>query len=160
MFQRLKVYRRLLRMVFLNYWRCTIMNKCIKFRRIYQIEHLLYFRQIFYWTIFIVLQKYKIHKSKNYKEIHWFATKRQYSPNNDNRQNMILNDIWYVWIFGRHKHEYLRIQDACLKIEIREKIQEVTYQQHQCILCRKIVGLDDWQIKDLPNDMLYEKLEN
>ena len=73
---------------------------------------------------------------------------------------MILNDIWYVWISGRHKHEYVRIDDAHLKIESPDgNILEVTYQQHQCLACRKIVGLDDWQIEDLPNDMLYEKLK-
>ena len=72
---------------------------------------------------------------------------------------MILNDILYVWIYGRHKHEYVRIEDVRLRLEIQGKIQDITYQQHQCLSCKKIVGLDDWQIRDLPNDMLYEKVD-
>lgn len=29
--------------------------------------------------------------------------------------------------------------------------------KYQCATCEKIVGLDDWQIADLPSEMLYEK---
>lgn len=61
-----------------------------------------------------------------------------------------LRDIWHVWILKKHKHIYKRIEDG--------KVCEISWQMHQCIDCKKIVGLDDWQIKDLPTDMLYEKL--
>jgi len=71
---------------------------------------------------------------------------------------MILNDIWYVWILGRHKHQYERIEDGRVEISTREDGElEIKYQRHQCKTCKKIVGLDDWQVADLPMDMLYEK---
>lgn len=72
---------------------------------------------------------------------------------------MILNDIWYVWILGRHKHKYKRIDDGRVKITIPKNGKHIiTYQRHQCEVCKKITGLDDWQIADLPMDMLYEKI--
>ena len=71
---------------------------------------------------------------------------------------MILNDIWYVWIFGRHKHQYKRIDDGHVEISTpKNGIHTINYQRHQCEICKKIVGLDDWQVADLPMDMLYEK---
>lgn len=71
---------------------------------------------------------------------------------------MILSDIWYIWILGRHKHHYIRIRDGRVKIEINGELKDITYQKHQCDTCKKIVGLDDWQIADLSTDMLYEKI--
>lgn len=71
---------------------------------------------------------------------------------------MILSDIWYVWILGRHKHNYVRIRDGHVKIEINRELQDIAYQRHQCEMCKKIVGLDDWQIADMPTDILYEKI--
>jgi hypothetical protein len=73
---------------------------------------------------------------------------------------MILNDIWYVWILGRHKHKYKRINDAFFKIETPKGECVITCQQHRCTMCKKIVGLDDWQISSLPMDMLYEKIDD
>lgn len=71
---------------------------------------------------------------------------------------MILKDIWYVWILGRHKHQYKRIEDGNVEISTRENGEHtIKYQRHQCETCKKIVGLDDWQVADLPTDMLYEK---
>ena len=63
-----------------------------------------------------------------------------------------LLDIWHVWILKKHKHSYKRIEDG--------KICGMSWQRHQCEDCKKIVGLDDWQIKDLPTDMLYEKVQD
>jgi len=60
-------------------------------------------------------------------------------------------DIWYVWILKRHKHDYKRTEDG--------RILGLSWQRHQCTNCKKIVGLDDWQIADLPTDMLYEKID-
>jgi hypothetical protein len=72
---------------------------------------------------------------------------------------MILDDIWYVGILGRHKHKYLRIEDGRVEMQIYGNGSRiVTYQRHQCSTCKKVVGLDDWQIKDLPAEMLYEKI--
>ena len=71
---------------------------------------------------------------------------------------MTLRDIWYVRILGRHKHSYKRIENGYAEIKTNGKIQVVTYQRHQCTTCKKIVGLDDWQIADLPIEMLYEKI--
>lgn len=72
---------------------------------------------------------------------------------------MTLNDIWYVWILGKHKHRYKRITDGHVEISTCED-HIVTYQRHKCEKCKKIVGLDDWQIRDLPTSMLYEKFWN
>lgn len=63
-----------------------------------------------------------------------------------------IRDIWYVWILGRHKHDYERIEDG--------KTGDIFWQMHQCTTCEKTVGLDDWQIRDLPTDILYEKVNN
>jgi hypothetical protein len=72
---------------------------------------------------------------------------------------MILDDIWYVRILGRHKHKYIRIDDGHVEMQIYGNGSYiVVYQRHQCTICKKIVGLDDWQIKDLPAEMLYEKI--
>lgn len=78
---------------------------------------------------------------------------------------MTLSDIWHVYILGKHKHRYKRIEDGHVEIEICEKCEKVntvTYvkiakaiQRHWCTICKEIVGLDDWQIKDLPADMKY-----
>lgn len=62
-----------------------------------------------------------------------------------------IQDIWYVWILGRHKHDYKRIKDG--------ETYVISWQRHQCTYCKKIVGLDDWQIADLHPDMLYEKIQ-
>jgi hypothetical protein len=62
-----------------------------------------------------------------------------------------LRDIWHVWILKKHKHIYKRIEDG--------KAYGISWQMHQCEDCKKIVGLDDWQIRDLPTDMLYEKVQ-
>lgn len=71
---------------------------------------------------------------------------------------MILNDIWYVLILRRHKHEYIKIGDGCDKIEKNGKMQDVRYQRHRCIRCNKIVKLDIWQIATLPANKLYEQI--
>jgi len=72
---------------------------------------------------------------------------------------MILDDIWYVRILGRHKHKYMRIDDGHVEMQIYGNGSYiVVYQRHQCTICKKIVGLDDCQIKDLPAEMLYEKI--
>lgn len=60
-------------------------------------------------------------------------------------------DIWYVWILGMHKHNYARIEDEIYLGRYQER--------YQCTECKGIVRLDDWQIEDLPIDMLYEKIE-
>lgn len=62
-----------------------------------------------------------------------------------------LSDIWYVLILRRHKHSYKRIEDG--------NTLDISWQRHQCAECRKIVGLDEWQIADMPPDMLYEKIQ-
>jgi hypothetical protein len=73
--------------------------------------------------------------------------------------NRSLNDIWHVYILRKHKHEYVRIKDGRAEMQIYGNgSQVITYQRHQCLTCKKIVGLDDWQINDLPTEMLYEKL--
>lgn len=69
-----------------------------------------------------------------------------------------LCDLWYVTILGKHKHEYKRIEDAHINIGTRGIANTISFQRHQCIKCKKIIGLDDWQIALLPNSMLYEKL--
>lgn len=61
-----------------------------------------------------------------------------------------ISDIWYVWILRRHKHDYKRIEDG--------ETFGIFWQRHICTDCKKVVGLDDWQIIDLPTDMLYEKI--
>lgn len=72
---------------------------------------------------------------------------------------MTLSDIWHVYILGKHKHKYERIEDGKADVRIRkDEILTITYQRHQCSTCKKIVGLDDWQVKDLPTEMLYEKI--
>lgn len=73
---------------------------------------------------------------------------------------MTLRDIWYVRILGRHKHSYKRIENGHAEIKINGKDVQITYQMHQCTTCKKIVGLDNWQIADLPAEMLYEKICN
>jgi len=62
-----------------------------------------------------------------------------------------IKDIWYVWILKKHKHDYKRIEDGIT--------YGLRWQRHQCMDCKKVVGLDDWQIADLPTDMLYEKID-
>jgi len=69
-----------------------------------------------------------------------------------------LNDIWYVSILGKHKHDYKRIEDAHINIATSGTPHTISFQRHQCTTCKKIVGLEDWQIKLLPTSMLYEKL--
>lgn len=71
---------------------------------------------------------------------------------------MVLSDIWHVRILGKHKHQYERIEDERIEICSRNVIRTIIYQRHQCRTCKKIVGLDNWQIKDLPTEMLYEKI--
>lgn len=75
---------------------------------------------------------------------------------------MILSDIWNVWILGKHKHRYMRIEDGHVEINVGtgtlSETRTITWQMHRCAECKKTVGLDDWQIADLPADMLYEKL--
>lgn len=61
-----------------------------------------------------------------------------------------LEDLYYIGIKGLHKHDYQRIRD--------KNSAGIIWQRHQCYNCGKIVGLDDWQIKDLPISMKYEKL--
>lgn len=69
---------------------------------------------------------------------------------------MILSDIWHIYILGKHKHQYKRTDDAHYEIHTYGNVvRTITYQRHQCLICRNIVGLDDWQIKDLPTDMKY-----
>lgn len=63
-----------------------------------------------------------------------------------------MQDMWYVWMLRKHKHDYKRIENG--------KTCGIPWQRHQCMVCKKIVGLDDWQIRDLPPDMLYEKIDN
>jgi hypothetical protein len=70
---------------------------------------------------------------------------------------MTLRDIWQVCILGKHKHKYERIEDGRTDVRTVEN-DAITYQRHQCSICKKIVGLDDWQIRDLPTEMLYEKI--
>lgn len=72
---------------------------------------------------------------------------------------MVLRDIWHVYILGKHKHYYKRIEDGSVNIQTcKDGLLGIKYQRHQCPLCKKIVGLDDWQIKDLPTEMLYERI--
>ena len=70
----------------------------------------------------------------------------------------LFNDIWYVWILKRHKHDYKRIEDGHIEITKNGVTNTINWQRHQCTICKKIVGLDDWQIDKLPEYMLYEKL--
>ncbi len=71
----------------------------------------------------------------------------------------VLEDIYYVRILGKHKHQYKRIKDGRTEIRTRiGNIDIIKYQRHQCSTCKKIVGLDDWQINDMPTSMLYEKI--
>ncbi len=71
----------------------------------------------------------------------------------------VLEDIYYVKILGKHKHQYKRIEDGYSEIrKYTGSIDTIKYQRHQCSTCKKIVGLDDWQINDMPTCMLYEKI--
>ncbi len=69
-----------------------------------------------------------------------------------------LSDIWNVSILGKHKHRYKRIEDAHINIATKGIPRTISFQRHQCATCKKIVGLEDWQIESLPTSMLYEKL--
>lgn len=62
-----------------------------------------------------------------------------------------IRDIWYVWILRRHKHDYKKVEDG--------KTGDVCWPRHQCTTCKRITGLSDRQIKDLPTDMLYERID-
>lgn len=62
-----------------------------------------------------------------------------------------VRDIWYVWILGRHKHNYVRIED--------EETFGIFWQRHRCTTCEKVVGLDDWQIADSPPDISFKKIQ-
>ncbi len=63
-----------------------------------------------------------------------------------------LEDLYYIRIKGLHKHHYVRAENGVTC--------GVLWQRHQCTdpKCKKIVGLDDWQIADLPPEMKYEKI--
>ena len=63
----------------------------------------------------------------------------------------IFYDFYYVKIKGLHKHNFKRIENG--------ETLGISWQRHQCNGCKKIVGLDDWQIADLPPDMKYEKID-
>lgn len=66
----------------------------------------------------------------------------------------ILNPVYvyYVWIKRYHKHNFKRIEDA--------SACGFSYPQHKCQdpKCNKILGLNLWQMRDLPLSMLYVKL--
>lgn len=63
----------------------------------------------------------------------------------------IFYDLYYVNMKGLHRHNYERIKDG--------ETLGVFWQRHQCTGCKKIVGLDDWQISDLPLNIKYEKID-
>lgn len=71
---------------------------------------------------------------------------------------MALCDTWYVWILGKHKHLFKRIEDGHIEIKTNGIAHTINWQRHQCEKCQKIVGLDDWQIRKLPTNMLYESI--
>ena len=60
-----------------------------------------------------------------------------------------LEDLYFIGIKGLYKHDYKRIRDGISA--------GTNWKRYQCINCDKIVGLDDWQIKDLPYSMKYEE---
>jgi len=70
----------------------------------------------------------------------------------------MISDIWNVWILKKHKHDYKRIEDGHIEITKNGITNTINWQRHQCTKCKKIVGLDDWQIRDLPTSMLYENI--
>lgn len=70
----------------------------------------------------------------------------------------LFNDIWYVWILKKHKHSYKRIEDGHIEMKNNGTASAFVWQRHQCEKCKKIIGLEDWQIENLPKSMLYEKL--
>lgn len=76
----------------------------------------------------------------------------------------LLEDFWYVNIRKLHKHKYVQISDA---VFVLDKIGEnkninriVAFQRHQCTECGNIVGLDSWQIADLPPEMKYQSIDD
>lgn len=70
----------------------------------------------------------------------------------------MISDIWNVWILRKHKHSFKRIEDGHVEIKTNGIVSTIAWQRHQCEKCKKIVGLDDWQIAALPTSVLYEKL--
>ncbi|MCK5025882.1 MAG: hypothetical protein KAS15_04780 [Nanoarchaeota archaeon] len=60
-----------------------------------------------------------------------------------------LEDLYFIGIKGLHKHNYQRIEDG---VSAGTK-----WQRYECTNCEKTVGLDDWQIKNLPYSMKYEE---
>lgn len=59
----------------------------------------------------------------------------------------VLKDLWFVNIKGLHKHNYVTFHG--------NNVHGVTYSSRECIGCEKVIGLADYQIRSLPNSMLY-----
>ena len=60
-----------------------------------------------------------------------------------------LEDLYFVGIKCLHKHNYQRSRDGVSA--------GIHWQRYRCTDCMKTVGLEDWQIKNLPYSMKYEE---
>ena len=61
-----------------------------------------------------------------------------------------VKDIWYVWIKGMHKHKFVRIDNIVH--------DGVSTSRFQCPGCKKIINLDPWQVAELFDEDLYERV--
>jgi hypothetical protein len=72
--------------------------------------------------------------------------------------NGVLSDLWYVNLRGLHKHEFVRGEDVQASEGAMYCGKQIKYPHWECS-CGATSSLDPWQMRQLPPDMLYVKIQ-
>lgn len=68
---------------------------------------------------------------------------------------MEIRDIWHVLIMRRHKHNFLFSHIS----QVTGRHDKYNIPIYVCDICDARLGLEAWQMRDLPWQMQYERLK-